>query len=798
MRCKCGFENAADARFCGNCRSALGDVPVGVVPNAAASPTAPPVAGGRGPIAARSISRARMAIVAVVVVVAAVGYWWMNRPPERYKPDNGGLYPINVDGKYGFMDRSGKAVITPQFDGVIGFSEGLASVRVGTKWGYINTKGVVAITPQFDFAMPFRYRRARVQLANRYGYIDKEGKYIGSPTFLWASEFSGEFAAVQTADRALALVNQSGKTVLLTNVDTLAYAFNSGLLPAASGGKWGFMDTTGKWVIDPQFEGVAGFADSRAPVKVGGRIGYVDMTGKFVVNPQYDQGNEFNEGYASFANGGKWGFIDTGGKEVCAAKFLAVGNFSDGLAPTQTEDGWGFIDKTCKLVVSPQFDGAESFQNGLAHVTALGKEAYITTTGAFVVNPFPGTTVLAEKARRAAEAADAEAKAAQAAAQANAEAAQAPTRSTQFPPLQPPPVADTTAFQRLLPGGARIIEAVDLTAIAGKARVMMLWMLSPKQLVRQLAVGGCVDWIYGDYWHGPTRLSLVDVGANVLLNTITIRSEDEVNPNKADTFNIPFLVSNKYYYVSALNAKGEGHPTVLHPRSFADSSAVTFPLFDYEACGMAATGAFGYSTTADQVMQFPVEVVAPEKPAALRMWVTQLFAQYPQAPGHWRCTRRPGHGSDATITDDVFFERSGRKFVDHQTITEAAQEAAVANAAKRSRVEHGIAGEWAGRFNNDPRGRLAISSSGSAIGATLQSSGWREAFNCELLQDGTLVLTGTGATRVGPSPNSTYSLDTLRLELDANRINFHGQYRDAQGHTGPVVFAKCPGWACLR
>jgi len=81
------------------------------------------------------------------------------------------------------------------------------------------------------------------------------------------------------------------------------------------------MDTTGKWVIDPQFEGVAGFADSRAPVKVGGRIGYVDMTGKFVVNPQYDQGNEFNEGYASFANGGKWGFIDTGGKEVCAAKF---------------------------------------------------------------------------------------------------------------------------------------------------------------------------------------------------------------------------------------------------------------------------------------------------------------------------------------------------------------------------------------------------------------------------------------------------------------------------------------------
>jgi hypothetical protein len=335
----------------------------------------------------------------------------MNRSPGRYRPDNSSLYPINVSGKYGFMDRSGKTVITPQFDGVIGFSEGLGSVRFGTKWGYINTKGTVTITPQFDFAMPFRHGRARVQLANRYGYIDKEGKYIGSPTFLWASEFSGEFAAVQTADRALALVNRSGKTVLLGKVDTLGYAFNSGLLPAASGGKWGFMDTTGKWVIDPQFEGVAGFADGRAPVKVGGRIGYVDLTGKFVVNPQYDQGNEFDEGYASFANGGKWGFIDTGGKEVCAAKFLAVGNFSDGLAPAQTEDGWGFTDKTCKLVVSPRFDSAASFQNGLAHVTALGKEAYVTTTGAFVVDPFPGTTLAAERTRVAAEAANAKASA---------------------------------------------------------------------------------------------------------------------------------------------------------------------------------------------------------------------------------------------------------------------------------------------------------------------------------------------------------------------------------------------------
>ena len=82
-----------------------------------------------------------MAIVAVVVVVAAVGYWWMNRPPERYKPDNGGLYPINVNGKYGFMDRSGKTMITPQFDEAYGFSEGCAQAVARLLSGAAKARG---------------------------------------------------------------------------------------------------------------------------------------------------------------------------------------------------------------------------------------------------------------------------------------------------------------------------------------------------------------------------------------------------------------------------------------------------------------------------------------------------------------------------------------------------------------------------------------------------------------------------------------------------------------------------------
>jgi len=391
MQCKCGFENAADARFCGNCRAALGNAAVSAVPNAAVPPAAAPVAAAVERMPARPLSRAHIAIGVAVVVVVAAGYWWMNRPAERFKPDNGGLYRINVDGKFGFMDRNGKTVIAPQFDLAGEFSEGLANVKVGTKSGYINTKGVVAITPQFDDAGPFRYGRAGVRLGNRFGFIDKDGKYISSPDFSWAGQFSGDLAPVRTADGVMAFVNRSGKLELAGKAESLMpFGFTAGLAPAASGGKWGFIDATGKWTIDPQFERAGNFSDGLAPVVVGGRTGYIDSKGKFVVNPQYDFGDEFFEGRAVFTSTGKMGFIDTKGSVVCDAKFLAAGHFSDGLAAVKTEDGWGFIDRTGRMVVSPKFDSASMFQNGLALVTVGGKEAYVTTAGAFVIDPFPG------------------------------------------------------------------------------------------------------------------------------------------------------------------------------------------------------------------------------------------------------------------------------------------------------------------------------------------------------------------------------------------------------------------------
>src|ERR1019366_3772670 len=101
------------------------------------------------------------------------------------------LYPVVVNDRWGFANKSGETVINPQFDRAEVFAEGLAPVRMG-RWGYVDTSGKVVINPQFDKAGVFSDGLAAVRLGGggpapydprpfaplggggRYGYINSE------------------------------------------------------------------------------------------------------------------------------------------------------------------------------------------------------------------------------------------------------------------------------------------------------------------------------------------------------------------------------------------------------------------------------------------------------------------------------------------------------------------------------------------------------------------------------------------------------------------------------------------------
>ena len=89
-----------------------------------------------------------------------------------------GLARVNKDGKLGFIDKTGKEVIPFEYDYVCDFHEGLAGVRKNGKYGFIDKTGKEVIPFEYDYVCDFHEGLAGARKNGKYGFIDKTGKEV--------------------------------------------------------------------------------------------------------------------------------------------------------------------------------------------------------------------------------------------------------------------------------------------------------------------------------------------------------------------------------------------------------------------------------------------------------------------------------------------------------------------------------------------------------------------------------------------------------------------------------------------
>lgn len=195
-------------------------------------------------------------------------------------------------------------------------------------------------------------------------------------------------------DGKLGFIDGSGRVVIQPQFELTAGLmlagehFAEGLEPLQVGGQWGFIGTDGKFRVNPQFDGVQlGFSDGLVAVRSNGRWGYLDPSGTVVINPQFNAARPFHSGRAAVLVGTQWGFIDHAGKFVVNPQFDAALPFAGRLAGVQLGDKWGFIDEAGQFAVNPQFDGTTSFVGNLATVQVGDKFGFVNRRGVLTVNP---------------------------------------------------------------------------------------------------------------------------------------------------------------------------------------------------------------------------------------------------------------------------------------------------------------------------------------------------------------------------------------------------------------------------
>jgi WG repeat protein len=192
------------------------------------------------------------------------------------------------------------------------------------------------------------------------------------------------------------------------------FPFSEGLAVAGkrvpnTHGRWGFIDETGQYVIEPKFVMVKSFSEGLAAVvfkeneNAYASVGYIDQTGRIVIPPQFSgeggvSERGFSEGLAAVKvykdKVDKWGYIDKTGKVVIEPQFAAAGPFSEGRAmvgiaePYWTIDyTWGFIDTQGRWIAKPQYKSAGEFSEGLAAVLMNDKVGFIDRQGRIAIEP---------------------------------------------------------------------------------------------------------------------------------------------------------------------------------------------------------------------------------------------------------------------------------------------------------------------------------------------------------------------------------------------------------------------------
>ncbi len=162
--------------------------------------------------------------------------------------------------------------------------------------------------------------------------------------------------------------------------------------PFIKNDKLGFIDGKGREVIPAQF-GNAGdaarFREGVANVGGSGGWGYIDESGKFIVEPKFWWAYSFSEGFACVLlpeEGAGYGFIDRTGRLLI--KGLRTDSvFRDGLAPVSLGRKWGYLGRDMKVAIPPQFDLAQPFSEGMAGIEVAKKWGYIDKEGRIVIPP---------------------------------------------------------------------------------------------------------------------------------------------------------------------------------------------------------------------------------------------------------------------------------------------------------------------------------------------------------------------------------------------------------------------------
>ncbi|MDR1718679.1 MAG: WG repeat-containing protein [Dysgonamonadaceae bacterium] len=135
------------------------------------------------------------------------------------------------------------------------------------QWGYVDESGEWVVKPNFESAEEFSYGVGTLKLFHYSMWFNWKGEELAKPSFKMEGVFSGGSMSVKGVD------SYSSKAGKLQKVK----GFSEGYAAVLVEGKWGFLDNTGYFIIEPIFDEADNFVNGTARVTYQGKTGYIQL-----------------------------------------------------------------------------------------------------------------------------------------------------------------------------------------------------------------------------------------------------------------------------------------------------------------------------------------------------------------------------------------------------------------------------------------------------------------------------------------------------------------------------------------
>jgi len=162
-----------------------------------------------------------------------------------YKAFNEDLARVKLNGKWGFVDKTGNLLIKCEYHNAWGFSEGLALVELNGNWFYIDKKGNVVLSDKVNTVgfKEFTNDLAKTEFNGKWGILDKTGKEITPYKYDSIFDFSNGLAEVKLNNK-WGLIDNSGNEVVPCKYNEIARLFEN-FIAVSINNNWGLFDIKG-------------------------------------------------------------------------------------------------------------------------------------------------------------------------------------------------------------------------------------------------------------------------------------------------------------------------------------------------------------------------------------------------------------------------------------------------------------------------------------------------------------------------------------------------------------------------